>query len=144
MKLAKLTFLTLLFVGTLTVSAEPRGWGVGLGTFEGDWGAQARKDFLIGEQQRHGVVLQGGLYNQTRWTARLDADYHFIFRPESAFRLYPLAGIDLAVQSKNNRAGINLGGGLTLDLNESTRLFLEVKHVFSDWDGLAVTAGIYF
>lgn len=144
MKTIKPALLIALFLGVVNTYAEPRGWGLGLGTFEGDWGVSARKDFLIGEQQRHGIVLQGGVYNQTRWTARLDADYHFIFRPESAFRLYPLAGIDLAVQSKNNRAGINLGGGMTLDLNESTRLFLEVKHVFSDWDGLAVTAGIYF
>lgn len=121
-----------------------RGWGVGLGTFEGDFGVQARKNFRMGEQQRYGLALQGGVYNQNKWTTRLDADFHYMFRPESAFRLYPLAGIDLALQNKYNRTGVNLGGGLMIELNSETRLFAELKHIFGDWDGYAFTVGIYF
>ena len=144
MKHLSMIILAALALYMMPAHAEPRGWGVGIGTFEGDFGAQARKDFLMGAEQQFGIALQGGLYNQDKWTTRLDADFHYLLRPSSALRLYPLAGVDLAIQNKNNRAGFNLGGGLTLDLNPSTRLFLEIKHVFSDWDGFAFTAGIYF
>lgn len=144
MKKTGLILSALLTAFILTAQAEPRGWGVGLGTFEGDFGAQARKDFLMGEAEQYGIAIQGGLYNQDKWTGRLDADFHYLFRPGSALRLYPLAGIDWAIQNKSNRAGFNLGGGLTLELNQATRLFIELKHVFGDWDGFAFTAGIYF
>jgi len=124
--------------------AEPRGWGIGLGSFDGDFGAHARKDFMFGEVQQFEVVVQGGLYNQNKWTGRFDADFHYIFTPDSSFRLYPLAGLNWAVQSKNNRLGANLGGGVTFDINSETRLFIEAKYVAGDWDGFAFTGGIYF
>ena len=123
---------------------EPRGWGVGLGTFEGDFGIQARKDFVLGKQQQYGIALQAGAYNQDKWTTRLDADFQYMFNPKPWLNLYPLAGVGLALQSKNNRAGFNLGAGVMVDLNSETKLFFELKHVFSDWDGFAFTAGIYF
>ena len=132
---------TLSAIGT---QAESRGWGMGVGTFDGDFGIHARKDFRMGAEQQFGIALQGGFYNQQKWTTRLDGDFHYVFRPESAFSFYPLIGLDLAIQSKNNRTGFNAGIGSTIQLNSQTRLFLEAKHVFGDWDGFAVTAGIYF
>ena len=112
--------------------------------FEGDWGVTGRKDFVLGEQQRSEIILQGGLYNQNKWTFRFDADYHFVFFPEGPFRFYPLAGFDFAVQNKNNRSGINLGGGMTIPLREQISAFIEAKYTFGDWDGFALTAGVYF
>lgn len=144
MKKSTIITIALLFSVTMATHADPRGWGVGLGTFDGDFGAQARKGFTFGSELQYEVVLQGGLYNQNKLTGRFDADFHYIFNPDSSFQFYPLAGIDWAIQSKNNRVGANLGGGAMFDLNSETRLFLEAKYVAGDWDGFAFTAGIYF
>ena len=124
--------------------AEPRGWGLGVGVFEEDFGVHARKDFIMGENRQFDIALQGGIYNQNKWTGRFDADFHYVFFPASTFRLYPLAGLDFAIQSKSNRFGMNLGGGATVELNSATRLFVEAKYVVGDWEGFALTAGIYF
>jgi hypothetical protein len=141
----KLTLLFVLFsLCTAGTFAEPKGWGAGLGVFDSDFGIQARKDFEFGQELQYAIDLQAGLYNQNKWTTRLDADFHYIFRADSAFRLYPLAGVNLAIQSKNNRAGFNIGGGTTFDLNSETRMFLEAKYVAGDWDGYALTIGLYF
>ena len=123
---------------------EPRGWGLGFGTFDGDFGGQARKDLPFGDELQYAVNLQAGLYNQRRWTGRVNVDFHYLLRPDSAFNLYPLAGINLAIQRKSNRAGANIGGGAIIDLNADTSLFFEAKYVAGDWDGFAFTAGIYF
>ena len=82
--------------------AEPRGWGLGLGTFDSDWGVQARKDFMFGDELQYAVDIQAGLYDQRKWTGRFDADFHYIFMSKSAFSLYPLAGMDLALQDGRN------------------------------------------
>ena len=141
----KLTvIIALLLFSTAGTFAEPRGWGLGLGVFDNDVGVQARKDFRFGERQQFETVIQGGVYNQNKWTGRFDADFHYVFRADSAFRLYPLIGVDWAIQEKNNRAGANLGGGCTFDLNAETRLFVEAKYVAGDWDGYGLTFGIYF
>lgn len=136
--------IVLMSANGLTAGEGPRGWGFGIGLFEGDFGAHARKDFTLGRAGLYEIVVQGGLYNQNRWTGRFDADFHYVFRPESSLRFYPLAGFDWALQKKYNRAGANLGGGLTIDLNDQTRLFLEAKYVAGDWDGFALTGGVYF
>lgn len=136
--------LTLLFLVPPISFSEPRGWGAGFGIFDGDLGIHGRKDFSFGEELQYGVVLQGGVYDQNKWTGRFDADFQYIFRTESTFRFYPLAGLNWAIQSKENRFGANLGGGATFDLNSETVLFLEAKYVISDWDGFAITTGIYF
>ena len=141
----KLSVLFVVFtLCALGARAEPRGWGVGLGSFDGDFGASARKDFMFGEVQQYEVVVQGGIYNQNNWTGRFDADFHYVFTPDRTYRLYPLVGLDWAIQSKNNRLGANLGGGVTFDLNKETRIFIEAKYVAGDWDGFAFTGGIYF
>jgi hypothetical protein len=138
------TLIILLTCSTASTFAEPRGWGLGVGVFDEDFGIQARKDFMFGERQQFEAVIQGGVYNQNSWTGRFDADFHYVFRADSAFRLYPLIGVDWAIQSKNNRAGANLGGGCAFDINAETRLFVEAKYVAGDWDGYALTFGIYF
>ena len=132
---------TLCAVGSF---AEPRGWGAGLGTFDSDWGAQVRKDFMFGEERQYAIDLQAGLYNQRKWTGRFNADFHYIFRPKSAFSLYPLAGLNFALQDGRNRWGANIGGGMLLDVNADTSLFLEAKYVGGDWNGYGITLGIYF
>ena len=124
--------------------AEPRGWGMGVGTFDSDWGVQARKDFMFGEEHQYAIDLQAGLYNQKKWTGRFNADFHYIFMPKSAFSLYPLAGLNFSLQDGRNRWGANIGGGMLVDLNADTSLFLEAKYVAGDWSGYGITLGIYF
>jgi hypothetical protein len=142
---SKLRILSVAFtLCAISTFAEPKGWGVGVGVFDSDFGVQARKAFSFGQELQYAIDLQGGLYNQNKWTTRLDADFHYIFRPDSPFRLYPLAGVNLAIQSKNNRAGFNIGGGTTFDVNPDTSLFIEAKYVAGDWDGYALTVGLYF
>ncbi len=138
------TVIYLLLLTTASSFAEPRGWGIGLGFFDGEAGAQARKDFVFGPELQYGIALQAGLFNQHKVTGRFDADFHWFFNPDAGIQLYPLAGLDWAVQNKYNRAGVNIGGGAMFDLNAETRLFLEAKYVAGDWDGFAFTAGVYF
>ena len=140
----KIGLILLIVMCTSGVFAEARGWGLGVGVFEEDVGVHARKDFIMGEDRQFDIVLQGGIYNQNKWTGRFDADFHYVFFPSSTFRLYPLAGLDFAIQSKKNRAGVNLGGGATVELNSATQIFVEAKYVVGDWDGFALTAGVYF
>ncbi len=132
---------TLCVVGSY---AEPRGWGLGLGTFDGDFGGQARKDLVFGDELQYSVDLQAGLYHQRKWTGRVDVDFHYLLRPDSTFSLYPLAGIDIALRNKSYRAGANIGGGALIDLNADTSLFFEGKYVAGDWSGFAFTIGVYF
>ena len=136
--------ILLLVLTSAPVTADPQGWGLGLGVFDGDFGVHARKDFMLGEVDQYEIVLQGGLYNQNKWTGRVDADFHYVITPESSFRLYPLIGLDWAIQNKSNRLGVNLGGGFTFNLNAYTRLFVEAKYVAGDWSGYGLAGGIYF
>lgn len=138
------TLLALLSLCAVSAMAEPKGWGVGVGTFDGDIGIQARKTFLFGEVQNIGLAVQGGIYNQNKWTGRFDVDAHYYFLADKVVRLYPLAGLDFAIQGGNNRFGGNVGGGIIYDLNNMTQLFFEAKYVAGDWEGLGLTLGIYF
>jgi hypothetical protein len=141
----KLRILSAAFIlCTASTFAEPGGWGVGIGVFDSDFGIQARKDFTFGPELQYAIDLQAGLYNQNKLTTRLDADFHYIFRRDSSIRLYPLAGVNLAIQSKYNRAGFNIGGGTIFDLNPETAMFIEAKYVAGDWDGYALTIGLFF
>ncbi len=139
-----ITALIVLIFSTTGTIAQAKGWGFGVGAFDNDFGVHARKDFVLGGKPQFEAALQGGLYNQNKWTGRFDADFHYVFRSSSTFRFYPLIGVDWAVQNENNRAGVNLGGGFTIDMNSETRLFAEGKYVTGDWDGYGFTLGIYF
>jgi len=127
-----------------SVQSEIKGWGLGVGNFDQDFGIHARKDFMFGASQKFEAVIQAGIYNQKEWTGRFDVDFHYVFKPTSSFFLYPLAGVDYAVQKRHNRVGMNLGGGCMADLNDITRLFIEAKYVTGEWDGYSISIGVYF
>jgi hypothetical protein len=144
MKTLRLATLTIIMLAmTLTASAETRGWGLGAGVLDGDFGLQARKDFWLGGDISQ-ITGQGSVYFHGKTTFRLDADYHFILNPGQSSRFYPLAGLSFAFNSDSAKFGFNLGGGFNFMFTEKTAAFAEVKYIISDWDGLAVTAGIYF
>ena len=134
-----------LFLVTIagTASAEVKGIGFAAGVFDGDFGAQVRKDFWLGGDISQ-ITAQGSVYFQNKTTFRLDADYHFILNPESPGRFYPLVGLDVAFNSSSLKLGANAGGGVNFSLTESLQAFAEAKFIFSSWDGLAIMGGIYF
>jgi hypothetical protein len=90
------------------------------------------------------ISLQGSVYFHNRTTFRFDADYHHILTPGETLRVYPLAGLQFAINSHNNRFGLNLGGGMNFSINENFDGFVELKYVFGDWEGFGVACGIRF
>jgi hypothetical protein len=126
-----------------TASAEVKSWGLGGGVIDGDFGIQGRKDFWLGGDISQ-ITGQGSVYFQNRTTFRLDADYHFIINPGQSSRFYPLAGLQFAFNSDAAKLGVNGGGGINFRLTEKTAAFGEIKYVIGGWEGLALTAGIYF
>jgi len=128
---------------TATASAEVKGWGLGAGVMDGDFGVQLRKDFWLGGDIS-AITGQAGAYFHNTTTFRIDADYHFILNPGKTSRFYPLAGLQFAFNSDAVKLGINAGGGVNFMLTDKLAAFGEVKYVIGDWDGWALTAGIYF
>lgn len=124
-------------------AAETKGWGLGVGALDGDFGVQIRKDFWLGGDISQ-ITGQGSLFFPSKTTFRLDVDYHFIINPENNSRFYPLAGIDFAFNSDSAKFGLNLGGGANFMLTASTAAFVEAKFVFGDWDGFSIMGGFYF
>lgn len=143
-KLIPILLLSLLTLPAFGETDEPIGLGAGAGFFDGDLGVHVRKGFYFGEVDEMGIILQAGLYEQRKWTGRFDVDFHYVLTPDKPVRIYPLAGIDFAVQNRNNRFGANIGGGLDLDARGPLLIFMEAKYVLGDWDGFAFTAGFYF
>jgi hypothetical protein len=136
--------LPVLLIGFASgASADVRGIGISASFFDGDFGAQLRKDFWLGGDISQ-ITAQGAVYFQNKTTFRFDADYHFIVNPDNPGRFYPLVGLDLAFTSDNIKLGANAGGGVNFKLTESLQAFAEAKYIFSSWDGLAITGGIYF
>lgn len=136
----------LITVGLLTIgaSAKPGGWGVGMGGFDGDFGIQGRKDVSLGQSGIPEFSFQGSVILQNKTTFKFDADYHHIFNPDGPVRLYPLGGLQFAVNSNSNRFGLNLGGGLNIPFSEKVDGFLELKYTFGDWDGFSFVGGVRF
>lgn len=144
MKATRFLILTIIMLSlALTASAEVKGWGIGAGVHDGDFGIQGRKDFWLGGDISQ-ITGQASVYFHNTTTFRLDADYHFMINPESPSRFYPLVGLQFGFNSDSAEFGLNLGGGANFMLTEKMAAFAEVKYVVSDWDGLAITAGIYF
>ena len=143
----KAFYILLIIMAVLVVaapaSAETKGWGLGVGALDGDFGVQIRKDFWLGGDISQ-ITGQGSLFFHNKTTFRIDADYHFIINPESNSRFYPLAGIQFAFNSDNAKFGLNLGGGANFMLTQSTAAFVEAKFVFGDWDGFGIMGGFYF
>jgi opacity protein-like surface antigen len=146
MKTARLMLLSALLLTTAaSASAATRGWGVGAGVFDGDFAAQVRKDFWLGGDISQ-ITGQAGIFFPGETSFRLDADYHFMIQTSegSTSRFYPLGGVSFAFNSDHAKFGLNLGGGVNFMLTETTAGFAELKYILSDWDGFAITAGIYF
>jgi len=129
-------------VAALPASAEPKGFGIGAGTFDGDFGVQLRKYFWLGGDISQ-ITGSAGAYFHSKTTFRIDADYHFVISSGNG-RFYPLAGLDFAFNSNSAKFGINGGGGLNFMLTENLAAFGEFKFIFGKWDGWAFTGGIYF
>jgi len=129
---------------TISASAKTSGWGIGAGFFEGDFGLQGRKDFALSQKGVSEISLQGSVYFHYRTTFRFDADYHHILTPGESLRVYPLGGLQFAVNSRNNRFGLNLGAGMNFDISEQLEGFVELKYTFGDWDGFGIAAGVRF
>jgi opacity protein-like surface antigen len=126
-----------------TASAKVRGWGIGAGVLDGDFGLQARKDFFLGGDISQ-ITGQASVYFHNKTTFRVDADYHFLIKAGEPSRFYPLAGLQLAFNSDAVKFGVNGGAGLNFMLTENLAAFAEVKYVFGSWDGWAITGGFYF
>ena len=137
-----LSLAILMLVGAATASAEVKGWGLGVGLLDGDFGVQGRKDFWLGGDISQ-ITTQASVYFQNKTTFRLDADYHFIINPGQPSRFYPLVGLQFAFNSDDLKFGLNLGGGANFMLTEKLAAFAEIKYVISDWDGFAITVGLY-
>ncbi len=144
MKLSRILLLTVLVSLLATgASAETRGWGIGLGILDGDFGFQGRKDFWLGGDISQ-ITAQASVHFPNTTTFRLDTDYHFIINPESPSRFYPLVGLQLAFNSDAVKFGVNAGGGVNFKLTAKTAAFAEIKYIFSDWNAFSLMAGIYF
>jgi hypothetical protein len=125
-----------------SVSAQVRGFGIGAGSFDGEFGAQGRWDIRLGGDISS-ITAQGSIVFANRTTFALDADYHFTVKSGKG-RFYPLAGVQLAFNSDDSEFGVNGGGGFNFMLTESNAAFAEVKYVFFGWEGWFITGGIYF
>jgi hypothetical protein len=123
-------------------SAGDHGWGLAAGSFDGDFGVQARKGIWLGGDVSQ-IVGQVSATFKNKTTFRLDADYHFTISSGGG-RFYPLAGLQFAFNSDTAKFGINGGGGINFKLTESLAAFGEGKYVFGDWDGWFFVGGIYF
>jgi hypothetical protein len=138
-------FLTLVIIMlslVATAAAEPKGWGLGAGAHDGDFGLQLRKDFWLGGDVSQ-ITGQGSVFFHGKTTFKIDADYHFIINRESPSRFYPLAGLQFAFNSDSVKLGVNLGGGAKFMLTEKMAAFAELKYVLGDWDGFGFMVGIY-
>ena len=143
MKLSRLFILpALMLLLALPSFAQVKGWGLGASLFDGDFGVQARKDFVLGGDISH-ITGQGAVYFQYKTTFRVDVDYHFIINPENPSRFYPLAGVDLAFNSDAFKVGVNGGAGVHFMMTENLAAFGEAKYVFGDWHAWAFTLGLY-
>ena len=137
-----LLFTVCLAIASTASAADPPTWGAQAGIFDGDFGFGARKDIVLGGDI-HQITAQGAVYFQHRTTFRLDADYHFVIKAGGG-RFYPLAGLDLALNSDGVQLGANGGGGVKFMLTKALAAFAEVKYVFGTWDGWAINGGVYF
>jgi hypothetical protein len=123
-------------------AAETRGWGLGVGSFDGEFGIQGRKDFWLGGDVSQ-ITGQASVIFANKATFALDADYHFVIK-SGAGRFYPLAGLQFAFNSDDTEFGVNAGGGLNFMFTDNLAGFGEVKYVFFGWEGWFITGGIYF
>ena len=146
MKTARMIALSIVLLAmALPASAETKGWGVGAGIFDGDFAAQVRKDFWLGGDISQ-ITGQAGIFFPYKTSFRLDVDYHFNIRSSegSTSRFYPLVGASFAFNGDGSEFGLNVGGGANFMFTDTMAGFAELKYIISDWDGFAITVGVYF
>ncbi len=143
MKAARILLITVvMLVMAASASAEIKGFGLGAGSFDGEFGVQGRWDIKLGGDISH-ITAQGSIAFADRTTFLVDADYHFVVKSGKG-RFYPLAGLQFAFNSDDSEFGVNAGGGFNFMLTENMAAFAEVKYVFFGWEGWFITGGIYF
>lgn len=71
------SLIIMVLVFAASASAEVKGWGLGAGVMDGDFGAQIRKNFWLGGDISQ-ITGQASVYFHNKTTFRLDADYHFV------------------------------------------------------------------
>jgi hypothetical protein len=143
MKTACLVLLTITTLATASAaSAEVKGWGLGAGSFDGEFGIQGRKDIRLGGDISH-ITAQASVIFASKTAFALDADYHFVIKSGSG-RFYPLAGLHFIFNSDDAKFGVNGGGGINFMLTDHLAAFGEVKYAFFGWDGWFITGGVYF
>jgi len=140
--LSSVLLVVVVLILAATSPAHTRGWGLGAGAHDGDFGFQLRKNFWLGGDISQ-ITAQGSVYFPSKTVFKIDADYHFVLSSGRG-RFYPLLGLQFAFTSDNAEFGINGGGGAGFMLTERTAAFAEVKYVFGDWDGWTFCGGIYF
>ena len=141
--LTTLVLMTLILTIAANAPAKTGGLGLGVGSFDGEFGAQLRKDFWLGGDISQ-ISGQASVIFASKTAFRLDADYHFMLNPGNPNRFYPLVGVDFTFNSDHARFGVNAGGGVNFRLTEKTAAFAEGKYVFGNWDGWTFVGGIKF
>ncbi len=139
---------TILFVCSLSTGIAQTALGGGLALLDGRLGLQARYQQNWKEQidlsANFNYFLGGDV---SIWSANLDA--HYLLLDSESIALYPLAGFNLGRVALANSSGtadidlgINLGGGLNFALNETIRLFGEIKYVLLSFDQVVFNVGV--
>lgn len=80
----------------------------------------------------------------------LDADFHYNFRMDQNWTLYPMAGLAWfhgsdKIGKDYNKIGANLGGGARYDINSQWAAFVEAKYQWvTDFDDSFFTLGMSY
>lgn len=93
--------------------------------------------------------------NLTLWTVNFDG--HYLKNLNDKFSIYPLAGLNISTfsldidlgpfgndKARNTEIGLNLGGGVLVNISEKMNGFAEAKYVLSDFDQLVLNVGVLF
>jgi hypothetical protein len=135
--------LTIAAILVMVAPTMAGGLGVGVQTYDGDFGVQVRNDIVFGGDIGS-ITGQAGIVFAGTEVFTIDADYHFNFTKEQT-RFYGLVGPQLAFNSDFTEFGINAGAGLNFMMTDTKAAFAELKFVLiSDFDGFVATAGLYF
>jgi len=129
----------------IPAQAQTGGRGVGAQVHDGKWGFELRKDIALGGDVSQVTGQLGMVFPKSNAWLTFDFDYHWNIATENGnSRFYPLAGIGFKTDFDNFKFGINAGAGANFMLTDKTAAFVEMKYVFTGWDGLGFSFGVYF
>lgn len=158
MRKLSLTFLLVFVAFCSHVSAQEFSAGGGLGygsqintlginfrgdvSFDNQWSITPHYNLFFNKD--HGIVTD-------RWRA-INIDVHYFFFKDKGWKLYPLAGFNLATVSEkvnsiifsNSYAGFNLGMGSDYHFSEQISGFGEIKYVISKADQMVISVGVLY